>query len=74
MSLKIRSKVVAGQARIKADKTATINLGTLLELTKEQFDELNDAYYNKEELFLFLASEDELVDLVKEVAEDLTGK
>lgn len=70
--MKIRHKVVAGQTRIKADKTATIPLGTLLELTKEQFDELNDAYYNKEELFLFLVTEDELVDLIKEVAEDLT--
>lgn len=72
--MKIRSKVVAGQARLKADKTATINLGTLVELTKEDFDKLNDAYYNKEELFLFIASEDDLVGLVKEVAEDLTGE
>lgn len=72
--MKIRSKVVAGQARIKADKTATISLGTLVELTKEDFDKLNDAYYSKEELFLFIVSEDDLVDLVKEVAEDLTGE
>ena len=72
--MKIRHRVIAGQARIKADKTATINLGTMLELTKEQFDELNDAYYGKEELYLFLATEDDLVDLIKEVAEDLTKK
>jgi hypothetical protein len=72
--MKQRHKVVANQPRLKADKTGTLNLGTLLELTKEQFDELNDAYYNKEELFLFLATEDQLVDLVKEVAEDLTGE
>jgi hypothetical protein len=72
--MKIRSKVVAGQARIKADKTATINLGTLVELSKEDFDKLNDAYYNKEELFVFIATEDDLVDLIKEVAEDLTEK
>ena len=72
--MKLKMKAIANAPRLKADKTATITLGTLLELTKEQFDELNDAYYNKEELFLFLATEDELVDLVKEIAEDLTGQ
>jgi len=72
--MRIRHKVVSYQPKIKADHTGSITLGTLLELTKEQFDELNDAYYNKEELYLFLATEDELVDLVKEVAEDLTGE
>lgn len=72
--MKLKMKTTANAPRLKADKTATITLGTLLELTKEQFDELNDAYYNKEELFLFLATEDELVDLVKEIAEDLTGQ
>lgn len=72
--MKIRHKVVAQQPRIKRDKTGMVSFGTLLELTKEQFDELNDAYYNGEELFLFIASEDDLVDLVKEVANDLTGK
>lgn len=72
--MKIRSKVVAYQARIKRDKTASITLGTMIELSKEQFDQLNDAYYNGEELFLFIASEDDVVDLITEVAKDLTKK
>ena len=72
--MKLKMKAIANAPRLKADKTATITLGTLLELTKEQFDELNDAYYNKEELYLFIVTEDELVDLVKEIAEDLTGQ
>ena len=72
--MKIRHKVVSYQPKVKRDKTGSIVLGTMLELTKEQFDELNDAYYNGTELYLFLASDDELVDLIKEVAEDLTGE
>lgn len=70
--MKIRHKVAVYQPKVKRDKTGSITLGTMLELTKEQFDELNDAYYNGEELFMFLASEDELVDLITEVAKDLT--
>ena len=56
--MKIRHKVVSYQPKVKRDKTGSITLGTMLELTKEQFDELNDAYYNGTELYLFLATED----------------
>lgn len=69
--MKIRHKVSVHQPRIKRDKTGSISFGTMLELTKEQFEELNDAYYNGEELFLFLASDDDVVDLITEVANDL---
>ena len=72
MGLKIRHKVVAHQPKVKRDKTGSISFGTMLELSKEQFDQLNDAYYNGEELFLFIASEDDVVDLITEIAKDLT--
>jgi hypothetical protein len=70
----IRHKVVSHQPKIKADHTGTVSFGTMLEVTKDQFDELNDAYYNKDELYLFVVSEDNLVDFVKGLAEDLTGQ
>lgn len=69
--MKLRMKTRANAPRIKADKTATVSFGTLLELRKEQFDELNDAYYNGDELYLFVVGEDDLVDFVKELGEDL---
>lgn len=71
--MKLRHKVVAYQPKVKRDKTGSINLGTMLELRKEQFDELNDAYYNGTELYLFLATEEDLVSLIQEVANDLTN-
>lgn len=67
----IRHKVVAHQPKVKADHTGTVAFGTLTELRKDQFDELNDAYYNKNELYLFIVAEDKLVDFVKELGEDL---
>lgn len=67
----IRHKAVAQQPRIKRDKTGMVSFGTLLELRKEQFDELNDAYYNGDELYLFVVGEDDLVDFVKELGDDL---
>ncbi len=67
----IRHKAVVQQPRIKRDKTGMVSFGTLLELTKEQFDELNDTYYNGTEVFLFVVGEDDLVDFVKELGEDL---
>lgn len=70
----IKHKAAVGQPRIKRDKTGLISFGTMLELTKEQFDELNDAYYNGTEVFLFVVGEDNVVDFVKELAENLTGK
>ena len=49
----------------------SLNAMKYTRLTKEQFDERNDAYYNKEEVFLFVVGEDEVVDFVKELGEDL---
>lgn len=69
--MNIRHKVVSYQPKVKRDKTGSIVLGTLLELTKEQFDELNDAYYNGEELFLILASEDQILDALREAGDEL---
>lgn len=69
--MKIMHKVVAHQPKVKADKTGTIGFGTFLELSKAEFDMLNDAYYNKEELFILVASQDEIVDALQNAAQNL---
>lgn len=69
--MNIRHKVVAYQPKVKRDKTGSIVLGTLLELTKEQFDDLNDAYYNGEELHLILATDDQILDALREAGDEL---
>ncbi len=69
--MRVIHKVVAHQPKVKADKTGTIGLGTLLELSKEEFDKLNDAYYNKEELFMLIASEDEIVSALEDTVSEL---
>lgn len=68
-SLKIGAKL--NQTRIKADRTATISLATLLEVNENIFNLLNELYFNGSEVKLVIVPEEEYGEFIYNEAKKL---
>ncbi|MCA9750509.1 MAG: hypothetical protein KC414_15470 [Romboutsia sp.] len=68
-SLKIGAKL--NQTRIKADRTATISLATLLEVNEDIFNLLNELYFNGSEVKLVIVPEEEYGEFIYNEAKKL---
>lgn len=71
-ALKIGAKL--NQTRIKADRTATVSLATLIEVNEAVFNLLNDMYFNTTEVKLVIVPEEEYEDFIINEANEIATK
>lgn len=67
----IKKAAVLMAPSIKADNTGTVKLGTLTEITDQEWLELNKGYKDKEQGFAIFCSKDEYADFIMEEAKRL---
>lgn len=60
----IKIQGVLNQPKIKADKTPTINVAGFGEMTEFEFQTLNKAFYNKEEVYAVICTPDKYADFI----------
>ena len=64
LEIMLRQKVTVNQPRIKADKTGTISVSTLLEVSEKDYNFLNGMAYDKEEAFLIIVKDEDYIDFI----------
>lgn len=68
----VKQKITIRQPRIRQDKTATISVVTLLELSEKDFDQLNKLHFDSEEATVIIVKDDEYLDFILEEAKRLS--
>lgn len=60
----VRQAVLVNQPRLKADRTGTLSFGTLYEVNKDEYDNLNTAAFEKDDHILVLVPAGEYEDFI----------